>query len=149
MFTFTSIQLRDINFSYREQYERRKDVCHELDSHVGSGIIVTAPLVTEDGQPIRDPLVLMEASPSQTPPHSEQVNSPDESTDIMMDKQVINWKLTLHQIGTLVFLSSMLLYVCSRPLLSLMSFVKLRCQCIFPVCVCQHTICANQNKQVL
>ncbi|XP_074590216.1 rab GTPase-activating protein 22-like isoform X1 [Curcuma longa] len=83
----------------RVQYERWKDVCHELDSHVGSGIIVTAPLVTEDGQPIHDPLVLMEASPSQTPPHSEQVNSSAESTDVMMDKQVIEWKLTLHQIG--------------------------------------------------
>lgn len=72
-------------------------MCKELDSHVGSGIIVTAPLITEDGQPIQDPLVLMEASPNQTPPHvNSGAGSPD---DFCMEKKVIEWKLTLHQIG--------------------------------------------------
>ncbi|XP_074564880.1 rab GTPase-activating protein 22-like [Curcuma longa] len=83
----------------RVQYQRWKDVCRELDSHVGSGIVVTAPLVTEDGQPIKDPLVLMEASPNQIPSQRSQVDSGAESTDPLMNKEVISWKLTLHQIG--------------------------------------------------
>ncbi|XP_042474028.1 TBC1 domain family member 15-like isoform X1 [Zingiber officinale] len=83
----------------RVQYERWKDVCRELDSHVGSGIVVTAPLITEDGQPIKDPLVLMEASPNQISSKRSQVDSGAESTDPLMNKQVISWKLTLHQIG--------------------------------------------------
>ncbi|WOL07635.1 TBC1 domain family member 15-like [Canna indica] len=83
-------QLRQLR---RVQYARWKDVCKELDTHVGSGIIVTAPLVTEDGKPIQDPLVLMEASPGPTPSRAQT------DADICMDKQVINWKLTLHQIG--------------------------------------------------
>jgi len=33
-----------------------------MDSHVGSGKIITAPLITEDGRPIKDPLVLLEAT---------------------------------------------------------------------------------------
>lgn len=95
--------LRVFSFSYRVQYQRWKDVCRELDSHVGSGIVVTAPLVTEDGQPIKDPLVLMEASPNQIPSQRSQVDSGAESTDPLMNKEVISWKLTLHQIGTFHF----------------------------------------------
>lgn len=70
---------------------RWKQECKEMDAHVGSGIIVTAPLITEDGQPINDPLVLQQSAPSQN------FNAP--SSDQPLEKPVIDWKLTLHQIG--------------------------------------------------
>ncbi|KAF3320839.1 TBC1 domain family member 15 isoform X1 [Carex littledalei] len=90
----------------RIQYMRWKQECKEMDAHVGSGIIVTAPLITEDGRPINDPLVLQQSAPSQN------FNAP--SSDQPLEKPVIDWKLTLHQIGldvlrtdrTLVFYES-------------------------------------------
>lgn len=30
---------------------------------IGSGRYITAPVITEDGEPIQDPLVLLEANP--------------------------------------------------------------------------------------
>lgn len=75
-------------------------MCQELDSHVGSGRIITAPVITEDGQPIQDPLVLQEANPSHIPSSREQATGGSESnTHVCLDKQIIEWKLTLHQIG--------------------------------------------------
>ncbi|XP_042474030.1 TBC1 domain family member 17-like isoform X2 [Zingiber officinale] len=41
----------------------------------------------------------MEASPNQISSKRSQVDSGAESTDPLMNKQVISWKLTLHQIG--------------------------------------------------
>ncbi|CAL9155995.1 unnamed protein product [Musa hybrid cultivar] len=84
----------------RVQYARWKEVCQELDSHVGSGRIITAPVITEDGQPIQDPLVLQEANPSHIPSSREQATGGSESNaHVCLDKQIIEWKLTLHQIG--------------------------------------------------
>ncbi|CAL9103907.1 unnamed protein product, partial [Musa textilis] len=79
----------------RVQYARWKELCQALDSHVGSGRIITAPVITEDGQPIQDPLVLLEANPDQS---KGQANGGPEA-EPYLDKQVIEWKLTLHQIG--------------------------------------------------
>ena len=89
----------------RLQYARWKEDCREMDSHVGSGKVITAPLITEDGRPIKDPLVLLEATSNQntsdsTSTSSNNVNDVDESADRITDKQIIDWKLTLHQIGT-------------------------------------------------
>ncbi|KAJ0966116.1 hypothetical protein J5N97_027254 [Dioscorea zingiberensis] len=89
----------------REQYAQWKEDCREMDSHVGSGKIITAPIITEDGEPINDPLVLLEATPDQaassplvdcsvTDLHREETSS-----NVPMDKKLIDWKLTLHQIG--------------------------------------------------
>lgn len=82
---------------------------------VGSGRYITAPVVTEDGTPIQDPLVLLEANPQSglaLPPQDnvdaegsepstsnssetkKQLNQPP-----LVDKKEIQWKLTLHQIG--------------------------------------------------
>uniref|UniRef100_A0A0A9DMC3 Rab-GAP TBC domain-containing protein n=1 Tax=Arundo donax TaxID=35708 RepID=A0A0A9DMC3_ARUDO len=69
-----------------------------MSSHVGSGKIITAPIITEDGFPIKDPLVLLEAT-QDTPTSSRNGVEVGESTDRVMDKQIIDWKLTLHQIG--------------------------------------------------
>lgn len=39
-----------------------KNDCREIFPVVGSGKYITAPVITEDGQPISDPLVLAETS---------------------------------------------------------------------------------------
>ncbi|KAG0481822.1 hypothetical protein HPP92_009906 [Vanilla planifolia] len=48
----------------RAIYAQWKEECRQMDSHVGSGIIITAPIITENGEPIKDPLVLSQAVPS-------------------------------------------------------------------------------------
>ncbi|EEE67300.1 hypothetical protein OsJ_24510 [Oryza sativa Japonica Group] len=88
----------------RLQYARWKEDCREMDSHVGSGKVITAPLITEDGRPIKDPLVLLEATSSEntsdgTSTSSTNGNEIDESASRITDKLIIDWKLTLHQIG--------------------------------------------------
>ncbi|KAM0913064.1 hypothetical protein ACQ4PT_012422 [Festuca glaucescens] len=87
----------------RMQYARWKEQCREMDSHVGSGKIITAPIITEDGVPIKDPLVLLEATSDQSTSQggstsSNNGNGVAESVDRLTDKQTIEWKLTLHQI---------------------------------------------------
>jgi hypothetical protein len=83
---------------------RWKQECKEMDAHVGSGIIVTAPLITEDGKPIIDPLVLQQSAPSQdfnTCAGGQGFAGADElgQSQQPLEKPVIDWKLTLHQIG--------------------------------------------------
>lgn len=100
-----------------------------MDPVIGSGRIITAPIITEDGEPIQDPLVIFEANPvkSSTPQANESSrnselsigkksqenvsdhlssdtgNGPkmvkDFTSHAPLDKKVIQWKLTLHQIG--------------------------------------------------
>lgn len=94
------VWLNTFHSSCRVQYARWKDLCQALDSHVGSGRIITAPVITEDGQPIQDPLVLLEANPDQS---KGQANGGSEA-EPYLDKQVIEWKLTLHQIGMHLYL---------------------------------------------
>lgn len=89
-----------VNNYRRMQYSRWKEECREMDSHVGSGKIITAPIITEDGFPIKDPLVLLEAaSETQGTPTSSSGIEVSDSTNRVMDGQIIDWKLTLHQIG--------------------------------------------------
>ena len=77
-----------------------------MDSHVGSGKIITAPIITEDGDPIQDPLVLLQAVPNQAAPADSGSNGDLSSNNShvdtghkITDKKIIQWKLTLHQIG--------------------------------------------------
>lgn len=120
-----------IRQSRREQYAKWKEDCKEMDHVVGSGRLITAPTITEDGDPIYDPLVLLEANPDNALPStmhgdSNAVNSDlssrnssgengsdglslstssgaekvkDPGNHVRLDKKVIQWKLTLHQIG--------------------------------------------------
>ncbi|CAN6458036.1 unnamed protein product [Victoria cruziana] len=46
----------------REQYAIWKEECRKMNSVIGSGRIITAPIITEDGVPIQDPIVLLEAN---------------------------------------------------------------------------------------
>ncbi|KAL6638606.1 hypothetical protein ACP70R_023717 [Stipagrostis hirtigluma subsp. patula] len=87
----------------RIQYARWKEECKAMDSHVGSGKIITAPIITEDGFPIMDPLVLLEATSDNNTSQGTSTSTGNgievDSTNRVTDKQVIDWKLTLHQIG--------------------------------------------------
>lgn len=61
---------------------------------VGSGRFITAPVISEDGQPIQDPLVL-----SQMNPDKGADDNRANGIEPVTDKKVIQWMLTLHQIG--------------------------------------------------
>ncbi|CAL5390522.1 unnamed protein product [Camellia sinensis] len=85
----------------RAQYAVLKEECHQLFPIVGSGRFITAPVITEDGDPIQDPIVLLEANPDKgLATVSPENATPCSSTMVKeVDKKIIQWKLTLHQIG--------------------------------------------------
>lgn len=58
-----------------------KEECKEMDSLVGSGRIITTPIITENGEPIADS------------------NDGGVKSGPRLDEKIIQWKLTLHQIG--------------------------------------------------
>ncbi|XP_066332785.1 uncharacterized protein [Miscanthus floridulus] len=70
------------------EYEQLKSKCREMDTTVGSGRVITMPVIIEDGQPIENPNSDGGAA------GSEQQNN-----GAPLPKEVIDWKLTLHQIG--------------------------------------------------
>ncbi|KAJ6332804.1 hypothetical protein OIU77_008787 [Salix suchowensis] len=63
----------------RVQYARWKEECRQIFPVVGSGKFITAPVITEDGQPIQEPLVILETTqdggPSQDGNSAEIGNS--------------------------------------------------------------------------
>lgn len=102
-----------------------KEECRQLFPIVGSGRFITAPVITDDGVPIQDPIVLLEANPQKGPVSLPQENGNSDNFKLVSgsssdvdalnyvntgtshssalakeeDKKVIQWKLTLHQIG--------------------------------------------------
>ena len=106
-----------------------KEECHQNFPIVGSGRFITAPVITEDGDPILDPIVLLEANPDKGPAslpqengngdsfkpatgmslHANALNHANTGTAYSssmvkeVDKKIIQWKLTLHQIGWLCY----------------------------------------------
>ncbi|XP_027341466.1 TBC1 domain family member 15-like isoform X6 [Abrus precatorius] len=89
----------------RMQYATWKEECHQLFPLVGSGRFITSPIITEDGQPIQDPLVLKETNPAKglgvLPQDSNSPSRMDAANILekVTDKRVVQWMLTLHQIG--------------------------------------------------
>ncbi|KAJ6894512.1 TBC1 domain family member 17-like [Populus alba x Populus x berolinensis] len=105
----------------RVQYVRWKEECRQIFPIVGSGKFITAPVITEDGQPIQEPLVILETNqdrgPSQDGNSAEIGSSHAYATNQSrtnascsemvkeltshgpLDQKVIQWMLTLHQIG--------------------------------------------------
>ncbi|WVY99398.1 hypothetical protein V8G54_025468 [Vigna mungo] len=89
----------------RMQYATLKEECRQLFPLIGSGRFVTAPVVTEDGHPIQDPLVLKETNSAKgldvhhqdNNNHSSRIAT--NSLQKVTDKIVVQWLLTLHQIG--------------------------------------------------
>ncbi|KAI4321937.1 hypothetical protein MLD38_035260 [Melastoma candidum] len=53
-------QRENLRQQRRVQYAKWKEECHKMFPIIGSGKLITAPIITEDGQPIEDPLVLMQ-----------------------------------------------------------------------------------------
>ncbi|KAJ6423255.1 hypothetical protein OIU84_024236 [Salix udensis] len=98
----------------RLQYARWKEECRQIFPVVGSGRFITAPVITEDGQPIQEPLVILETNQDRS---AETGNSDGNGTiqsrlngscsEMVrkltshgpLDQKVIQWLLTLHQIG--------------------------------------------------
>ncbi|XP_050219485.1 rab GTPase-activating protein 22-like [Mercurialis annua] len=92
----------------RMQYARWKEDCRDIFPVVASGRFITAPVITEDGQPIQDPLVVWETSQDKSlSSTSSDVNAIACTSEMVkeltshgpLDKKVIQWLLTLHQIG--------------------------------------------------
>ncbi|XP_061358240.1 rab GTPase-activating protein 22-like isoform X2 [Gastrolobium bilobum] len=79
------------------QYATWKEECRQLFPLVGSGRFITSPVISEDGQPIQDPLIMPETNPAK----GLVVNSLDAANNLekVTDKRVVQWMLTLHQIG--------------------------------------------------
>ncbi|CAK9175532.1 unnamed protein product [Ilex paraguariensis] len=80
----------------RAQYALLKEECHQMFRLIGSGRFITAPIITEDGEPIQDPVVLKELA---SLPQENAASNGSELEKGLPDKKVIQWKLTLHQIG--------------------------------------------------
>ncbi|KAI9185158.1 hypothetical protein LWI28_004807 [Acer negundo] len=81
----------------RLQYAQWKEGCREIFPVIGSGKFITAPVITEDGQPIQDPIVLQETNSGIHGSISHMVMKL--LSNGALDKKVIQWLLTLHQIG--------------------------------------------------
>ncbi|KAL8144340.1 hypothetical protein V2J09_017372 [Rumex salicifolius] len=91
----------EIRESRRVKYARWKELCHQMFPLIGSGKYVTAPVITENGDPTNDPLVLQEmgVTDSLNPDASGLPSEPIKGMEKETDKKIIQWKLTLHQIG--------------------------------------------------
>ncbi|XP_014524531.1 TBC1 domain family member 15 [Vigna radiata var. radiata] len=95
----STFQERDeIRQRRRDLYNTWKEECRILFPLVGSGRFITAPAVTEDGTQCLDPLVLLENNPENGPVVLQDVTIPTYLEKIT-DKRIIQWMLTLHQIG--------------------------------------------------
>ncbi|ONK79593.1 uncharacterized protein A4U43_C01F7950 [Asparagus officinalis] len=75
----------------RLEYNTLKSKCKEMEPTVGSGRLITAAMITEDGHPIDNPDGIS----------SKENVQPDgyRNDNVIKDKEVIQWKLTLQQIG--------------------------------------------------
>ncbi|CAK9321860.1 unnamed protein product [Citrullus colocynthis] len=94
----------------RIEYATWKEDCRQMFPVIGSGRYITAPVITEDGQPIHDPLVLLETNPEKGPAVPQDTGNADANLDgsrstssnnmeTVKDPKIIQWMLTLHQIG--------------------------------------------------
>ncbi|EFH45838.1 rab GTPase activator [Arabidopsis lyrata subsp. lyrata] len=81
----------------RLQYASWKEECKQMFPVIGSGRFMTAPVISENGQPNYDPLVLQEIN------LGTNSNGSDFFKELTsrgpLDKKVTQWLLTLHQIG--------------------------------------------------
>lgn len=80
--------------SRRVKYEILKEVCKKMFPLIGSGKYITAPVISENGEPTQDPIAIQQIYGDSPPDFAKLMYD-----DGPMDKREINWKLTLHQIG--------------------------------------------------
>ncbi|KAL8136444.1 hypothetical protein V2J09_002445 [Rumex salicifolius] len=87
----------------RVQYAQWKGICRQMFPLIGSGKYITAPVITEKGEPIQDPLVILEANIGNGDPADTTASGGNRAPILENEKEtnnkIIQWKLTLHQIG--------------------------------------------------
>ncbi|XP_019053910.1 PREDICTED: TBC1 domain family member 15-like isoform X2 [Nelumbo nucifera] len=86
----------------RYQYGTWKSECQKMEPTIGSGTIILAPIITTDGRPICDPSNNRDTQEDNTVPTSTpdaSLKHEEHAVDTDLEKKVIQWKLTLHQIG--------------------------------------------------
>ncbi|XP_012460043.1 rab GTPase-activating protein 22 [Gossypium raimondii] len=88
---------KQIRQNRRAQYVRLKNECSKMFPVVGSGKYITAPVITEDGQPIRNPVVDLETNLDANANRTEMAN--ELTSNGPLDMKVVQWMHTLHQIG--------------------------------------------------
>jgi len=111
-----------IAYIFRAQYNVLKEECHQIFSLIGSGKFVTAPIISEEGDPILDPIVLQQTGDGKADyiklfnffwiyyswiigelhwQHANKITDEGNNPDMVKetDQRIIQWKLTLHQIG--------------------------------------------------
>ncbi|XP_016434454.1 uncharacterized protein LOC107760862 isoform X1 [Nicotiana tabacum] len=82
----------------REQYAAWKSECQKIVPVIGSGKIITSAIVSDDGQPIvSDDGQPIEYATSTSKSQDYNDATPVDNGDF--DKKMIQWKLSLHQIG--------------------------------------------------
>ncbi|XP_020112551.1 TBC1 domain family member 15-like [Ananas comosus] len=85
----------------RLEYEKLKSKCQEMEKAVGSGRIIMTPVITEDGRSIEDRTSTGAASQEDiTYDFGDSSSMTEQQMDnVLLDRDAIQWKLTLHQIG--------------------------------------------------
>lgn len=84
----------------RSKYDTLKTKCKEMEPTIGSGRLLTMPVITEDGHPIEYPSSDGVTSQENTQSHEASSPMPERKTDnVVKDEYILQWKLTLHQIG--------------------------------------------------
>ncbi|KAG8365047.1 hypothetical protein BUALT_Bualt18G0062400 [Buddleja alternifolia] len=81
----------------RTKYTMLKEECQRMFPVIGTGSFITAPIITENGEPTRDPIVLEQISLATGSDPSKRLKQQNGRGP--PDKKKIEWKLTLHQIG--------------------------------------------------
>ncbi|KAK4344533.1 hypothetical protein RND71_034709 [Anisodus tanguticus] len=71
----TYAEREDIRQQRRTQYAILKEECRTMFPVIGSGRFITAPVITEDGDPILDPLVLQEAKEAKAAKEAKEATS--------------------------------------------------------------------------
>jgi hypothetical protein len=98
-----------------------------MDTTVGSGRVITMPVITEDGQPIEDPN-------SNGGARASSAGVEQQTSNATLPKEVIQWKLLLHQIGKqqycLSFQHLSVAYIVSKfPFLLILPLIYYRSRC--------------------
>ena len=94
----------------RIEYATWKEDCQQMFTVVESGRYITAPVISEDDQPIHDPLVLLGINPDKGPAVPQDTgpidgnldgsrSTPNNNLETAKDPKIIQWMLTLHHIG--------------------------------------------------
>lgn len=95
-----AINILNVNHG-RLEYEKLKSKCQEMEKAVGSGRIIMTPVITEDGRSIEDRTSTGAASQEDiTYDFGDSSSMTEQQMDnVLLDRDAIQWKLTLHQIG--------------------------------------------------